>query len=86
MVALFSMELQRKTFLILSQRVKMTMKSLALLCQEGSLPFAATEAELESAAKGVVLKNTQNNNHWALNNFATWRAAYNTLHSDAPMM
>ena len=47
--------------------------------------YSATEAELESAAKGVVPKNTQSNNRWAMNNFEAWRTTYNTLHSNVPI-
>ena len=42
----------------------------------------ATDEELKVAAVGIVPKNTESNNRWALRNFEAWRAHYNRLHPD----
>ena len=44
----------------------------------------ATDEELTVAAAGIVPKNTESNNRWALCNFEAWRAHYNGLHPDTP--
>ena len=35
-------------------------------------------------AAGIVSKNTESNNRWALCNFEAWREHYNSLHQDTP--
>ena len=44
---------------------------------------SVTDEELAVAAAGVVPKNTENNNRWALRNFEAWRAHYNDIHPDS---
>ena len=46
--------------------------------------YSAIDEELSVAAAGIVPKNTESNNRWALNYFEAWREHYNSLHQDTP--
>ena len=45
---------------------------------------SATDEELSVAAAGIVPKNTEYNNQWALRNFEAWRVHYNRRYPNAP--
>ena len=44
---------------------------------------SAIDEELSVAAAGIVPKNTESNNQWALRNFEAWRVHYNRRYPDA---